>query len=139
MILRLLTLGLACASLLAVTACDHTDDAPQPPVGFHPVGPRNRPVNQEVVDNRTTSLPPDTLPPEPTPPPRRVTTITENGGSTVPNSAPSGDPSYGIPVKDKPGYVTSPYAPDSGYIDVRDFAPGQEARDPYTHKVFLVP
>ena len=46
---------------------------------------------------------------------------------------------YAIPVKDKPGFVTSPYAPDSGYIDVRGFPKGTEVKDPYTQKIFLVP
>ncbi len=133
MILRLLTLALGCASLLAVAACTH-DDEPNQPVGFHPVQ-RNRPVAQQ-----TTTLPDDGEPPEPTPPPSRhqTTTVTENA---APTNAPSGpvDYPYGVPVKDKPGFVTSPYAPESGYVDVHGFATGQEVRDPYTQKIFLVP
>jgi hypothetical protein len=35
--------------------------------------------------------------------------------------------------------VTSPFSPDSGYIDVRSFPPGTEVRDPYTDKTFLTP
>lgn len=46
---------------------------------------------------------------------------------------------FGVPVKDKPGFITSPYAPDSGYVDVHGFTRGQEIRDPYTGKLFLVP
>jgi hypothetical protein len=46
---------------------------------------------------------------------------------------------YGIPVPGKPGLVTSPFSPDSGYIDVHSFPPGTEVRDPYTGKTFLTP
>ena len=46
---------------------------------------------------------------------------------------------YGKPVPGKIGLVTSPYSPDSGYIDVRGFAPGTPVKDPYTGKIFLTP
>jgi hypothetical protein len=59
-----------------------------------------------------------------------------------PNGAPAPakhDYPYAQPVPGKPGFVTSPYAPYSGYVDVRGFPPGTEVKDPYTQKVFLVP
>ena len=46
---------------------------------------------------------------------------------------------YAIPVPDKPGFVTSPYAPKQGFVDVRGFPSGTEVLDPYTGKVFLTP
>jgi hypothetical protein len=46
---------------------------------------------------------------------------------------------YAIPVPSKPGFVTSPYAPKSGYVDVRGFPSGTEVKDPYTGKTFLTP
>lgn len=45
----------------------------------------------------------------------------------------------GIPVKGKPGFVLSPYAPDKGFVDVRGFPVGSDVRDPYTGKVMKVP
>jgi hypothetical protein len=74
--------------------------------------------------------------PSPAPPNRnnvrvaKATTARKNG---------KGDLPYGIPVPGKQGLVTSPFSPDSGYIDVRSFPPGTEVKDPYTGKSFLTP
>jgi len=46
---------------------------------------------------------------------------------------------YGTPVPGKKGFVTSPFSPDAGYIDVRGFAPGTPVKDPYSGKIFLTP
>lgn len=46
---------------------------------------------------------------------------------------------YGMPVAGKPGFVTSPFAPDKGYVDVTGFPPGTAVEDPYTGKIFLTP
>ena len=46
---------------------------------------------------------------------------------------------YGIPVPGKPGFVTSPFTPDGGYVDVTGFPPGTPVKDPYTGKIFLTP
>ena len=46
---------------------------------------------------------------------------------------------YGTPVPGKPGFVTSPFAPDAGYVQVLGFPPGTPVEDPYTGKIFLTP
>src|SRR5436190_23402048 len=46
---------------------------------------------------------------------------------------------YGTPVPGKPGLITSPFALDSGYVDVTGFPPGTAVEDPYTGKIFLTP
>jgi len=63
-----------------------------------------------------------------------------NTRSTTRASAKKGeDLPYGTPVPGKQGFVTSPFSPNSGYIDIRGFAPGTPVKDPYTGKVFLTP
>src|SRR5215510_12794310 len=49
------------------------------------------------------------------------------------------DLQYGTPVPGKPGLVTSPFAPDAGYVQVLGFPPGTAVEDPYTGKIFLTP
>jgi hypothetical protein len=57
-----------------------------------------------------------------------------SGGSQQKTELP-----YGTPVPGKPGLVTSPFAPDSGYVEVTGFPPGTAVEDPYTGKIFLTP
>ncbi len=61
--------------------------------------------------------------------------------ATLPNqpTREKRDIPYGIPVPNKQGFVTSPYAPNEGLVDVRGFASGTEVKDPYTGKIFLTP
>jgi hypothetical protein len=49
------------------------------------------------------------------------------------------DVPYAIPVPGKQGFVTSPFAPESGYIDVHQFPSGTYVKDPFTGKVFRTP
>ena len=81
--------------------------------------------------------------PTPTPIPRRtpmpVPTVVRSAVGVPPSKKPLPDLPYGIPIPIRPGFVTSPYAPKSGYVDVRSFPSGTEVKDPYTGKNFLVP
>lgn len=80
----------------------------------------------------------ETTTPQP-PPPTEVTKTQPNAPATQKKDYP-----YGVPVAGKPGYVTSPYAPYAGLVDVRGYAPGTEVACPYSStpakkQIFLVP
>jgi hypothetical protein len=122
-------------SLVFLGACE--DNRPRQqrrPGGFHPPAPK--------VDDRGPANPEETEPTEP----REKHTRPDKPSSPepTPNPVPDtpkpvGEIPYGKGVPGKPGFVTSPFSPYSGYIDVRGFPPGTEVKDPYSGKTFLVP
>ncbi len=116
----------------------------------HPGQPPKKPAPKtQAKKSRTKSneQPPDypPTPAPPTPPPTVTPTPTTSQPPPVrPASAPptkssKRDIPYAIPVPNKPGFVTSPYAPKAGYVDVRGFPSGTEVKDPYSGKLFLTP
>ena len=91
------------------------------------------PSNASDTSNNQTSPSPTPAPAPPNPNNVRV------AKATAARRNRKDDLPYGIPVPGKQGLVTSPFSPDSGYIDVRSFPPGTEVKDPYTGKSFLTP
>jgi hypothetical protein len=84
------------------------------------------------------SAPAPTPTPTPMHQPMPVPLVVRSAAGAPPSKARRDLP-YGIPVPGKPGFVTSPFAPKSGYVDVRGFPSGTEVKDPYTAKIFLTP
>ena len=98
---------------------------------------KGKTTEQQVADYPPTPAP---IPPSPTPTPTAATTQPPvRPASAPPIKDSKRDIPYAIPVPDKPGFVTSPYAPKAGYVDVRGFPSGTEVKDPYSGKIFLTP
>jgi hypothetical protein len=113
----------------------------------HPGGGKKKqpPPPKRSKSKGTTTQPADFPPsatatpsalPSPTP---TVAQVPVRVGSIPPTKNTRVDLPYAIPVPNKAGFVTSPYSPKAGYVDVRGFPSGTEVKDPYSGKVFLTP
>ena len=107
--------------------------AQQPPRNGHKQSNEAPPSDASDASSSQTSPSPTPAPAPPNPNNVRV------AKAIATRKNPKGDVPYGIPVPGKQGLVTSPFSPDSGYIDVRTFSPGTEVKDPFTGKTFLTP
>jgi len=111
--------------------------APPPKPGTTPTTKKPRTKGEQ----QAADYPP--VPPAPVPAPTSTPTATTSQPPVRPASAPpvrtKRDIPYAIPVPNKPGFVTSPYAPKQGLVDVRGFPSGTEVKDPYSGKTFLTP
>jgi hypothetical protein len=106
---------------------------PRPPQSHRTSRKQNNEAPPSDASNSQTSPSPT---PVPAPPNRNNVRVAK---ATAATKNRKGDLPYGIPVPGKQGLVTSPFSPDSGYIDVRSFPPGTEVKDPFTGKSFLTP
>jgi hypothetical protein len=107
---------------------------PRPKTGPKRTKPGDKTVPADTPP-ASTATPMASLAPVPTPAPPSVRVA-----SVPPDRKNSKrDIPYAIPVPNKPGFVTSPYAPKQGLVDVRGFPSGTEVTDPYTGKIFLTP
>jgi hypothetical protein len=116
----------------------------------HPGQPKKQPTPKpsakktkgKTNEQQTADYPPTPAPVAPSPTPTPTPTTTQPPvrlASAPPIKNSKRDIPYAIPVPNKPGFVTSPYAPKAGYVDVRGFPSGTEVKDPYSGKIFLTP
>lgn len=96
------------------------DFAPAPATGAQPAEAATAPTAPTTT--AASSMPAPVTPPTPKP------------AALVPEQLP-----FGTRLPGQPGLVKSPYDPEGRSVDVREFAPGQMARCPYSGKVFRVP
>ena len=115
----------------------HPSNSPAPRRNAPKLSTGKKQNEQAPSPDKSPGAPP--APPVPTPTPMPMPLIVRSAAGVPPAKRSRRDMPYGIPVPNKPGFVTSPYAPKSGLVDVRGFPSGTEVKDPYTGKTFLTP
>ena len=137
MILRSSALAFAGIASLTLFACKSVDyDDPPKPRFNEAYMQTTPPPGLTSRDTVAPVVPTDVDQPRvtPAPVPRSQTTHLPSAGA-----GPAQEFPVGTPVSGKPGFVTSPYKPYAGYVDVRGFSPGEQVKCPYSGKIFLVP
>lgn len=109
----------------------HWRKSPPPPRPHKKTGTANDSASEETKATPETRM---KMAPSPTPTP-----IDVRPAALAPRSSERRDVPYAVAVPNKPGFVTSPYAPDQGLVDVRAFPSSTEVLDPFTGKIFLTP
>ena len=146
--LRAIVVWLSIAALITVTdvvkagpfrdfftalrsAIAHPNEKPRPHRSSHrSIHKHNETPPSDASNGQTSGSP------VPAPPGGREVRVAKAASAM---NQPISDLVYGTSVPEKPGLVVSPFAPDSGYVDVTGFPPGTEVEDPYTGKIFLTP
>jgi hypothetical protein len=109
------------------SAIAHPKETPRPHRSTHK---RKKTAPSDAVNSETSD--------KPTPAPGGQTDVRWAKAASS-GSDQKADLPYGTPVPGKPGFVTSPFAPDAGYVQVLGFPAGTVVEDPYTGKIFLTP
>jgi len=108
-------------------AIAHPKETPRPHRSTHK---RKKASASEASNSQTSDKPTPALPGQPDVRWAKASSIASDQKADLP---------YGTPVAGKPGLVTSPFAPEAGYVQVIGFQPGTPVEDPYTGKIFLTP
>lgn len=127
---RIVPMAIVVVALGFLAGCEPYDSKPPKKAGggWHPPKPVE-PSPQSLEEQK----------PKPEPAPKPPKEEAPSGPAVPEQPKQVGELPYAKAVAGKPGFVTSPYDPYKGYIDVRGFPPGTEVKDPYSGKTFLVP
>jgi hypothetical protein len=120
---RFLVSGTTVFTIILLAACSDTDQQ------------KKKKSGQSIPQAESHNVAPA---PSPVPEDPKPGAGVKNPGAPA-QTPPKGDIPYATPVPGKPGFVTSPYAPNSGYVDERGAPPGKMDTCPFTGKPFLVP